>query len=407
VNTYPAYEILTTAAVPAYIASQPRLSRLVDAAMLSVREIGDGNLNLVFICRDPSGRGICLKQSLPYLRLVGESWPLTPHRAAAEARSFEVARLAAPNLIPDFYGFDRDRFVLAMEDLSGWDVWRTALNRGEMHRGVGAQMGEYVARMTFATSVFGLLPEDMQRQAAEAANPDLCRITEDLVFTEPYIEHEHNAYVSELAPEVEQLKGDELLVAEVGWLKYRFMTAGQAVIHGDLHTGSVMVTRDAGGAARGKAFDPEFCFFAPVGFDLGALIGSYLAAYSRALVLHRPDEFIRWLEALPTETWDAFEREIRRQWPTRVDGSLSDRFLDGWFADVWADAIGFGSCKAIRRIVGLAKVSDIQDLPAEEHVRAATIVLRTARRWILERRDLHARADLMSIVGGIAREAMA
>jgi hypothetical protein len=36
VNTYPAYEILTTAAVPAYIASQPRLSRLVDAAMAGI-----------------------------------------------------------------------------------------------------------------------------------------------------------------------------------------------------------------------------------------------------------------------------------------------------------------------------------------------------------------------------------
>ena len=73
----PPYELLTIETVPDYIAGRADLSALVDAADLHVREIGDGNLNLVFIAQDSRGRGICLKQSLPYVRLVGESWPLT------------------------------------------------------------------------------------------------------------------------------------------------------------------------------------------------------------------------------------------------------------------------------------------------------------------------------------------
>jgi 5-methylthioribose kinase len=264
-------------------------------------------------------------------------------------------------------------------------------------------MGEYVARMAFATSVLGLDNEEMRRRAAAAANPDLCRITEDLVFTEPYIDHEHNAYVPDLAPEVMRLRNNERHVAEVGMLKFRFMTAGEALIHGDLHTGSVMVSDAADGRGRGKAFDAEFCYYGPIGFDLGALIGNYLFALIRGHLLKRSSEFTDWVASLGAETWDAFERAIRARWPERVDRFYSDTFLEDWIRSVWRDTIGYAGCKAIRRIVGLAKVSDIQTLPPAEHLAGATIVLRTASRWITERWELDTPADLDEI----AREVIA
>ncbi len=40
------------------------------------REVGDGNINFVYILEGPTG-GLCVKQALPYVRIVGESWPLT------------------------------------------------------------------------------------------------------------------------------------------------------------------------------------------------------------------------------------------------------------------------------------------------------------------------------------------
>ena len=43
----------------------------------NVEEVGDGNLNLVFLVRGPDS-GFAVKQALPYVRLVGESWPLPP-----------------------------------------------------------------------------------------------------------------------------------------------------------------------------------------------------------------------------------------------------------------------------------------------------------------------------------------
>jgi len=42
-------------------------------------QVGDGNINFVFIVEGPAG-GVAIKQSLPYIRCVGESWPLTQVR---------------------------------------------------------------------------------------------------------------------------------------------------------------------------------------------------------------------------------------------------------------------------------------------------------------------------------------
>ena len=62
---------LSSDEVPGYLSGQPALRELVDPATLTVSEVGDGNLNLVFVCADAAGRRLVLKQALPYVRLVG------------------------------------------------------------------------------------------------------------------------------------------------------------------------------------------------------------------------------------------------------------------------------------------------------------------------------------------------
>ena len=51
-----------------------------------IREVGDGNLNLVFIVEGDSG-GVVVKQALPYVRLVGEFLA-----AAARAQLVRIQR---------------------------------------------------------------------------------------------------------------------------------------------------------------------------------------------------------------------------------------------------------------------------------------------------------------------------
>lgn len=54
----------------------------------------------------------------------------------------------------------------------------------------------------------------------------------------------------------------------------RFCERAQALLHGDLHTGSIMVTPDST-----QVIDPEFGFYGPMGFDIGAFIGNLILAY--------------------------------------------------------------------------------------------------------------------------------
>ncbi|MEA2009496.1 MAG: phosphotransferase, partial [Actinomycetota bacterium] len=243
-------------------------------------------------------------------------------------------------------------------------------------------------------------------RTAEAINPELCRITEDLVFTEPYIDHDNNSFVDELEPEVMALRADDRLRAEVGMLKYKFMTGAEALIHADLHTGSVMVMMKEDGTGDGRVIDPEFAYYGPVGFDLGAVFGNYLAARARAEVLGRSDEFKDWLAGQAQETWDAFEAEMRRLWATRPDATWTESFLESWLTQIAKDSLGFGGCKAIRRIIGLAKVSDIETLPEDQRAVAAAIVLRTASTWIKDRDALGTVAASNDVFDTVVDEVM-
>ena len=76
------YQVLTADTAASYVASRPELAPLIDTTSLArVEEVGDGNLNLVFILTDTAGRGVVLKQALPYMRLVGPAWPMRPDRS--------------------------------------------------------------------------------------------------------------------------------------------------------------------------------------------------------------------------------------------------------------------------------------------------------------------------------------
>ena len=54
----------------------------------------------------------------------------------------------------------------------------------------------------------------------------------------------------------------------------RFSERAQALIHADLHTGSVMVTQEST-----QVIDHEFAFYGPMGFDIGAFLGNLILAY--------------------------------------------------------------------------------------------------------------------------------
>ncbi len=390
------YEFLTKDNISNYLSSKQVFANLIDANnLVEFKEVGDGNLNLVFIMKDSSGKGIVLKQALPYVRLVGPDWPMTPSRARIEAETTIIHSKFAKDLVPEIYDYDPDRFIIAMEDLSDHVVWRGALNLGLRFDGVAGPLGKYVAKTAFGTSIFGLGQENHKLEVSRAINPGLCLITEDLVFTEPYFESGRNSVLPSNEIDAQDLANDKEMVNEIGLLKYKFMTAAESLIHGDLHTGSAMIKcEDKKVAVSVKAIDSEFSFYGPIGFDLGALVANYTIAAARACALGNFDQ-MHWALSLPEQTWVEFEKEFRNLWPSRVDKRVfTDQLLEELIKTWRADTLGYAGAKMARRIVGLAKTSDIETLEPNVREGAARAVLQVARKTTKERNQAKSWANL-------------
>ena len=211
---------------------------------LEVTEVGDGNLNQVFLCRGDDGRTLVLKQALPYVRLVGPSWPMTEERAAREAHAIRTHAALSDRVCALTY-YDEDNHVLALEDLTDHVVLRSYLNQGNDITGVPEILGRHVADISFGTSFLAVGEEVFRLAAADAVNTELCALTEDVIFTEPFLGSDRNSLQY---PEAERFVAD--LQQDHGWIagamrcKRRFVTVAEALVHGDLHTGSVFVRFD-------------------------------------------------------------------------------------------------------------------------------------------------------------------
>ncbi len=102
--------------------------------------MGDGNLNLVFIVTGSIG-SVVVKQALPYVRMVGESWPLPLYRAHYEYFALVRQAARAPGVAPEVYYFDKPQALIVMEYLHPHVILRRKLISGERGREAGRYVG--------------------------------------------------------------------------------------------------------------------------------------------------------------------------------------------------------------------------------------------------------------------------
>ncbi|UUE56786.1 S-methyl-5-thioribose kinase [Pectobacterium aroidearum] len=335
--------------------------------LVAAEEIGDGNLNLVFKIKDETGVSrVIVKQALPYVRCVGESWPLTLDRARIEAETLLThARFCPQHTVAVLY-HDPELAVMVQEDLSDHRIWRSELVKGADYPQAAAQLGEYLAQTLFHTSDFHQHPHEKKAAVSQFTNPELCQITEDLFFTDPYIEHERNQFDAALTPDVQALRDDKALKLAVAGLKHGFLSKAEALLHGDIHSGSIFVAE-----GRLKAIDAEFGFYGPIGFDVGTAIGNLLLNYCGLPGLLAPREAAagreRRLEDIRT-LWQTFSARFlalsdnESRDPALAESGYAALFLQ----QVWRDAVGYCGTELIRRTIGLAHVADLDSIQETE-----------------------------------------
>jgi len=324
---------------------------------------------------------MAVKQAPPWIRVLGPSAPMSPERAMIEVRALATFARFAPDQTPAVLDVDAARFAFTMEDLSDLVVLRGALTRGGRFGDTSAQVGDLVGRVTFATSVAGASAADRAALLAASVNPVLAEVTEQYLLSEPFLEHEHNRAHPSLADEVAALRADPAVRTEVSVLRAAFATRAEALVHGDLHSGSVMVgERD--GAPVVRVIDPEFAVVGPIGLDLGLYVANALIAAARSGALgdqERAAEHAGQAGIL----WTAFTAAWRAGWPQRVDRFLDDGWLRRQLASVWDDTLGFAAVEMVRRVAGYSHAEDLETLP--DPGPASAVVLRAARTLLLDR----------------------
>ena len=271
------YDILDETTIVPYLLSIDIVQRFFGTNNLKASEIGDGNLNYVYIVRavDEPEKALIVKQAVPYLRIAGDGYPLSRERMTYEIRSLQIYNELISDNVPDVLYADEAMSIVVMHYLAEHIIMREGMIDAVVYPNFAAHMGEFLAQTLFKTSSLYLKSTDKRQMMGQfVGNSELCALTETFVFTAPYMEHETNEIDPLIETEAKALREDNDFKTAMLALKYRFMNQSDALLHGDFHTGSIMINTE-----ETFVIDSEFAFYGPFGFDIGALIGNLVMSW--------------------------------------------------------------------------------------------------------------------------------
>jgi 5-methylthioribose kinase len=402
------YTILNASNLEDYLFSLPKIKAFFNADSLVINEIGDGNLNFVFLVTSGSddSKQLIVKQAVPYLRCAGESYPLSKERMTYEIRSLEQFAQLSPH-IPKIYHSDEEMSLLIMEYLSSHLIMRKGMIEGIEYPKFAEHISSFLANTLFKTSSLYLSSFDKRTLISQfIGNSELCKLTEDFVFTAPFMEDDTNAELPELSDTAECIANDTKLKTKILHLKYKFMNQSDALLHGDLHTGSIMVNQD-----ETYVIDSEFAFVGPMGFDVGALIANLVMSWVSHTLQDENKKYSDLILDTINSVWHLFNKKFLTLWSETEESALltkgfaNSKILAAYQAQfmktLLQESIGFAGCKIIRRQFGIAGVEDIREIEdAAVREKANRLAVKIGERFIKQYHTVNSMDDMMKLVRG-------
>ena len=409
------YRPLDETTIVDYIAGRPSLAGVFsDFGRLSISEVGDGNLNLVFIIENTANpaESVVLKQALPFLRVAGESWPLTRERMRYETQALLKYNELAPGLVPVVYDFDEEMSLVVMEHLKRHEIMRKSLVARMRFPKFVDHITTFLVNSLFFTSDLYLTGPEKKLLEAKFVNEQLRKLQEDFVYTNPYMASPENRWNPLVDDAVQAVRANAELKMAIAEMKQAYMTHAEALIHADLHTGSIMLNAD-----DTRIIDPEFAFFGPMAYDIGAvlqnLVLNYLSHFGHTPDREERERYQSYLLDMIRSIWEEFARKFDAVWAANNRGELvpqsywdfpggADAFAEyrrRYIQRLLQEVAGHGGTKFLRRMMGIVSVWDftsIKDL--ERRAVAERLAIRIGTRWVLERRSVTSIEDLIGIV---------
>lgn len=400
-TTFEQYFLMNTDDVLHYV--KAKIDSFQTAQNLTCQEIGDGNLNYVYrVINTDTNDSIIVKQAGTTAR-ISDEFVLSTTRNKIETEALKLQHTHAPGLVPEIYLLDETMSCCVMEDLSHLTIMRTALTNFETFPNFAEHITDFLVNTLLRTSDVVLSHKEKKVLVQKFINPELCEISEDLVFTEPF----HNNFNrNEITQGNEQfvqthLYENEALHLEVAMLKFHFMNSTQSLIHGDLHTGSIFIDQN-----DTKVIDPEFAFFGPMGYDVGNVMANVIFAWARGNA-YQQKEFTEWVEHTLFDVMDLFVTKFRHAWYQHVTELVAKNvdFKEHYLQGILKDTAGMAGLELSRRIVGLAKVKDITTIePIENRLLAERICLRVAENLILNASDFQSGGQYLTALQNALQE---
>jgi len=404
------YEILDeTKAVPYLLTLQP-VRDFFGTDNIEAREIGDGNLNYVYsvYAIDNPKKKLILKQAVPYLRIAGDGYKLSRKRMNYEIRSLQLYNRLISQHVPEVLYADEAMSVIVLEFLEGQTIMREGMIAALRYPKFAEHMGTFLAQTLFKTSsLFLSAAEKEQLQASFNGNSELCALTQTFVFTAPYMEHETNVIDPHIEAEAKALRHDDDFKVAMLELKYRFMTQTDALLHGDLHTGSIMLNHD-----KTSVIDSEFAFFGPFGFDVGALMANMIMAWISHTERSKDEAYMDWILETIEALYGQFERRFLALWSETGESAMVEAgccsrtqlqtYRGHFMLNILQESLGFAGAKMCRRQLGIAGVADIREIEQPQaRARAEKMALAVGIYLVKHYRGITKISDLTDYLKGL------
>lgn len=178
------------------------------------------------------------------------------------------------------------------------------------------------------------------------------------------------------------------------------MTNAQALLHGDLHTGSIFIKEDST-----KVIDPEFAFYGPAGYDVGNVIANLIFALVNAKYTIEDKEiredYMEYLENTIIDVVDLFKEKFVKAWSRHVTERVAqyEGFKEYYLDTILRDTSAVTGLELCRRIIGIAHVKDITSIAdVEKRAAAEKICLSLGKTFILERESMKAGEDFITVI---------
>lgn len=303
----------------------------------------DGYVNFLFLLTDSNNKKIMIKWTSPYIITIF-GFDLGQERGEFEREYMILNSSIYPNSTAKVYFYSEDRFYFAMEYLDGFENFKNQLIKGLKNDHFSEKIGEYLAYKGFKTSNLNLKPSEMLQNSFKfLKNSNTWAYLNHLNF-KYHFDPKSNEKLHELVQlEIEKLQNSDKVKLRVEELQYEMVENIQSVVHGDFHTGSVLLKDD-----RVYIIDGEACTSGPMAYDSGVLFGNLIHSYffQYAFEIENDDdrtELKKWILQSVIDTWNIFEKKFLELWTTS-----SSSFKKKYLKKIFDSTIGYSAILLVR-----------------------------------------------------------